>query len=145
MSYPPRLGHLVTRAVIAARLRPTVAHSHEIDEEEAQSRLERALEGRLWELLLDATWAALNEKKRVPDPDALLEKIAGTMKDRPLKPGRQAKDLNPAFSAFLVLIDLEAGTASDAARKVLESAQGEQMKKLGLAEAGRYLAGELTR
>ena len=144
MSYPPRLGHLVTRAVMAARLRPTFAGSHEIDEEEAQERLERALSGRLWELLLETTWDALNDKKRKSDPDAVLERVAGTLKDRPLKPGRIAKQ-NPAFSAFLVLIDLEAGTASDAARKVLESAQGEAMKQQGLAEAGRFLANELVK
>ena len=144
MSVPPRLGHLVTRAVMAARLRPTFAATHEIDEEEAQERLERALAGRLWELLLVTTWDALNDKKRKVDPEGLLEKIAGTLKDRPLKPGRVAK-LNPAFSAFLVLVDLEAGMASDAARKVLESAQGEVMKQQGLAEAGRFLAAELVK
>jgi hypothetical protein len=145
MSYPPRLGHLVTRAVVAAKLRPTFAESHEIDDEEAQERLERALSGSLWELLLESAWAALNDKKRAADPDALLEKIAGTMKDRPLKPGRLMKELTPAMSAFLLLIDFETGTASDAARKVLESAQGAQMKKLGLVEGGRFLANELAR
>ena len=61
-----------------------------------------------------------------------------------LRPGRVAM-LNPAFSAFLVVIDLEAGTASDAARKVLESPQGEAMKKEGLAHAGRFLANELVK
>jgi hypothetical protein len=144
MSYPPRLGHLVTRAVMAARFRPTFASSHEIDEDEAQERLERALAGRLWELLLESTWEALNDKKRKVDPDEVLERIAKTLKDRPLKPGRVAT-LNPAFSAFLVVIDLEAGTAGDAARKVLESAQGEVMKQQGIAHAGRFLANELVK
>ena len=50
-----------------------------------------------------------------------------------------------AMSAFLLLIDFETGTASDAARKVLESAQGAQMKKLGLVEGGKFLANELAR
>jgi len=67
------------------------------------------------------------------------------MKDRPLKPGRELKELSPAMSAFLILIDFETGTASDAARKVLESPQGTQMKKMGLVEGGRFLANELTR
>ena len=141
MSYPPRLGHLVTRGVMAARFRATFAESHEIDEEEAHERLERAFAGRLWELLLEATWNALSDKKRAVDPEAIVEKIARTLKDRPLRPGKAAK-LGPAFSAFLVMIDLEAGMASDAARKVLESAQGEAMKQAGLAEAGRFLAAE---
>jgi len=144
MSYPPRLGHLVTRGVMAARFRPTYAQSHEIDEDEAQDRLERAFGGRLWELLLETTWDALNDKKRAVDPEKVLERIAGTLKDRPLRPGKQAT-LNPAFSAFLVLIDLEAGTASDAIRKVLESPQGEAMKQQGLAAAGKFLAAELVK
>lgn len=144
MSYPPRLGHLVTRAVVAAKFRPLFATSHEIDENEAQERLERALAGRLWELLLDTAWFALTDKKREVDEAAMLEKIAKTLKSRPLRPGRDAT-LNPSFSAFLVMIDLEAGMASDAARKVLESPQGEAMKKAGLTEAGRFLAAELTR
>jgi hypothetical protein len=144
MSFPPRLGHLVTRAVVAARLRPTFASSHEIDEEEGQERLERALAGGLWELLLDSTWAALNDEKRTIDEAALLEKIARTLKDRPLRPGKVAT-LSPQFSAFLVVIDLEAGMASDSARKVLESPQGEAMKKAGLIEAGKFLAHELVK
>ena len=144
MSYPPRLGHLITRAVMAARFRPTFAASHEIDEDEAQDRLERALRGGLWELLLESTWFALTDKKRQVDTDDVLNRIAKTLKDRPLRPGRVAT-LNPEFSAFLVVIDLEAGTASDAARKVLDSPQGEQMKKLGLAHAGRFLANELVK
>ena len=53
--------------------------------------------------------------------------------------------MNPAFSAFLLVIDLEAGMASDAARKVLESPQGTAMKQQGLIEAGRFLADELAR
>lgn len=144
MSYPPRLGHLLTRAVMAARFRPTFASSHEIDEDEAQDRLVRALAGNLWEVLLDSTWFALTDKKRAVDPDDALDRIAKTLKDRPLRPGRVAM-LGAEFSAFLVVVDLEAGTASDAARKVLESPQGEAMKKLGIAHAGRFLANELVK
>jgi hypothetical protein len=144
MNHPSRLGHLVTRAVAAAKLRPTYAENHHIDEDEAQDRLERALRGHLWEVLLDATWAALNEKKRPQDEAAVLERVAEKLKDRPLKPGRPWK-MTPPASAFMVLIDLEAGVASDAARKVLESAEGERMTTAGIAEAGRQLAHELTR
>lgn len=141
---PPRLGHLATRPIMVARLRPTFAKHHEIDEEEAEVRLQRALKGRLWELLLTTTWEALNDKKRKPPADAILERVAESLKERAYRPGRQAK-VTPAFSAFLVLVDLEAGTASDAARKVLESSAGEVMKQLGLAEAGRFLAEEFVR
>ena len=144
MNHPPRLAHLATRAVLAAKLAPTYATAHNVDDDEAREQLERALRGSLWERLLDATWEAmLGDTKRLSD-EALVEKVAGTLKDRPLKPGRPAA-LSPAWSAFLVLADLEAGTASDAARRVLESAEGQRKAAEGLAEVGRFLAKELTR
>jgi hypothetical protein len=148
MRFPPRLGHLATRRVVAAKLWPTFAEMHDIDEQEALQRLERALAGRLWEDLLEATWSALleknkNRKKRL-DEDALLEKVAGALKERPFRAGRVAKP-TPALSAFLVLADLEAGTLSDAARRALETPAGRQRTTEGLAEAGRFLADELTR
>lgn len=144
MAFPPRLGHLATRKVVAAKLVPTYAESHFVDEEEARQRLERALEGSVWEELLDATWSALTSKKTRLDEAGLLEKIAGTLKDRPLRPGKVAKQ-SPAWSAFLIRLDLEAGTASDMARRVLESEEGRQKAQQGLLEAGAHLAAELTR
>jgi hypothetical protein len=144
MNHPPRLAHLATRAVIAARLAPTYALAHNVDDDEALQQLERALKGPLWERLLDSAWEAmLGDTKRLSE-EALVEKVAGTLKDRPLKLGRAAT-LTPAWSAFLVLADLEAGTASDAARRLLESAEGQRRAAEGLAEVGRYLAKELTR
>ncbi|HVE83034.1 MAG TPA: hypothetical protein VND93_09320 [Myxococcales bacterium] len=144
MNHPPRLGHLATRAVIAARLAPTYAQAHNVDDDEAREQLERALRGSLWERLLDAAWAALLGSAKRLTEEGLLEKVAGTLKDRPLKPGRVAA-VNPAWSAFLVLADLEAGTASDAARRVLESAEGQRRAQEGIEEVGRFLAGELGR
>lgn len=144
MNHPPRLAHLATRAVIAARLAPTYAKAHNVDDDEAREQLERALRGSLWERLLDSAWEAmLGGTKRLSD-EALVEKVAGTLKERPLRPGRPAA-MNPAWSAFLVLADLEAGTASDAARRVLESAEGQKKAAEGLVEVGRFLAQELTR
>ncbi len=144
MNHPPRLGHLATRAVIAARLAPTYAKAHNVDEDEAREQLERALRGSLWERLLDEAWKAMLAGTKRLSEDALVEKVAGTLKDRPLRPGRTAT-LGPVWSAFLVLADLEAGTASDAARRVLESPEGQKKAAEGLAEAGRFLAAELTR
>jgi len=144
MNHPPRLAHLATRAVMAAKLGPTYAKAHNVDDDEAREQLERALRGSLWERLLDVTWEAMvGGTKRLSD-EALVEKVAGTLQDRPLKAGRPAA-LNAAWSAFLVLADLEAGTASDAARRVLESAEGQRKAAEGLAEVGRFLAKELTR
>jgi hypothetical protein len=144
MSYPPRLSHLATRAVVVAKLVPTYAQAHNIDEDEASQRLSAALAGRMLPELLEATWTAMRGKAKRLTDDGLLEKVATTLGDRPLRPGRVAP-LSPAWSAFLVLTDLAAGTASDAARRVMESDEGRRRGEEGLAEAGRFLAAELTR
>jgi hypothetical protein len=94
--------------------------------------------------LLEASWEALTGKAKRLDDNGLLEKVAQTLGDRPMRAGRMAQ-LNPAWSAFLVLADLEAGTASDMARRVLETEEGQKKSREGLAEVGRYLAAELTR
>jgi hypothetical protein len=144
MRFPPRLGHLATRPVVAAKLRPTYAQTHQIDEEEAEQRLSQALRGPLWEDLLALTWECLQGKTQRLNEEGLLEKVAQALKDRPLRPGRVVEP-TPALSAFWVLLDLEAGTASEVARRVLESPEGRKHVQMGLAEAGRFLAGELIR
>ncbi len=143
-TYPPRLGHLATRAVVVAKLAPTYAQAHRLDDEEAAQRISAALSGRLLPQLLEATWEALKGKTKRLNEEGLLEKVATTLSERPLRPGRAAP-LTPAWSAFLVVADLEAGTASDAARRVMESEEGRKRAQEGLAEAGRFLAAELTR
>ncbi len=144
MAYPPRLAHLATRPVVVAKLIPTYARAHHIDEDEAAQRLSAALQGRLLPWLLEEAWTAMRGKSKRLTDEGLLEKVATTLKDRPTRPGRVA-ELNPAWSAFLVLADLEAGTASEAARRVMESPEGRERGQAGLAEVGRFLAAELTR
>ncbi|MFT3839360.1 MAG: hypothetical protein QM723_20420 [Myxococcaceae bacterium] len=53
--------------------------------------------------------------------------------------------MSAGWSAFLVLIDLDAGLASDSARRILESEEGKRRLADGVAEAGRFLATELLR
>ena len=144
MRYPPRLGHLATRPVVVNRLVPTYAKAHQIDEQEASQRLTRALAGPIWEDLLAATWEAMKGRVKRLDEQQLLEKVATTLEERPLRYGR-AMDTNPAWSAFMMLLDLEIGTAGDAARRVMESEQGRKMIAAGLAEAGQFLATEFTK
>ncbi|PTL83969.1 hypothetical protein [Vitiosangium sp. GDMCC 1.1324] len=144
MAFPPRLAHLATRSVVAAKLTPTYARAHHIDENEAAQRLSTALQGRLLTSLLEEAWLAMRGKSKRLTDEGLLEKVATTLRDRPMRPGRVAEP-TPAWSAFLVLLDLEAGTASEAARRVMESPEGRQRAQDGLAEAGRFLAAELTR
>ncbi len=144
MRYPPRLGHLATRPVMVNRLVPTYARAHQIDEQEASQRLSRALAGQLWEDLLAATWEAMKSRVKRLDEQRLLEKVFATLEDRPLRYGR-AVEITPAWSAFMMMLDLEIGTAGDAARRVMESEQGRKMIGAGLAEAGMFLATELTK
>ncbi|NMO22903.1 hypothetical protein HG543_49805, partial [Pyxidicoccus fallax] len=82
MSYPPRLAHLATRAVVVAKLVPTYAQAHRIDEEEAAQRLSSVLAGRMLPSLLDATWAAMRGKSKRLTDDGLLEKVATTLGER---------------------------------------------------------------
>lgn len=146
MRYPPRLSHLCTRPVLVSKLVPTYALAHHLDDEEARLRLDRALTGALREDLLAATWDALVGGTKRLKEEGLLEKVAKSLQDRPERPGRVVDtEKNPAWSAFLILTDVHAGTASDAARRVLESAEGQKMAKMGLDEVGKFLAKELTR
>lgn len=143
-SYPPRLSHLATRAVLVAKLRPSFAAAHTLSDEEAAERLGQALSGPFWAELLSAAWSEMKVLKPRLSEGELLDRVAQTLAQRPLRPGRKVA-LNAAWSAFFVLADLRANVVSDAARRVMESAQGSKMAQAGLTEAGRYLAGELLR
>lgn len=145
MKAPPRLAHLATRAVVTRKLAPTYALAHRVDQEEAEIRLSRALGGRLLEELLDATWTAIRATSVRLKDEELLEKMAESVKNRGLRPGRAAAEIGPGWSAFLVLADLEAGIASEMARRVFETEEGRRKAALGLAEAGSHLARELLR
>jgi hypothetical protein len=144
MAFPPRLAHLATRPVVVAKLVPTYARAHHIDEEEAVTRLSQALQGTLLTSLLEEAWSTLRGKSKRLDDEGLLEKVATTLRDRPQRPGRVV-EVTAGWSAFLVLADLSVGTASEAARRVMESPEGRQRGQEGLAEVGRFLAAELTR
>lgn len=144
MPYPPRLSHLATRAVVVARLAPTYAAAHRLDEEEARIRLDAALRGELLPRLLEATWTALQAGTKRLKEEGLLEKVARSLAERPLRPGRVVEP-TAGWSAFLVLADLAAGTASEAARRVMETDEGRRRAQAGLAEVGVHLARELTR
>jgi hypothetical protein len=144
MRYPPRLAHLATRAVVVAKLLPTYAAAHSLDDEEAQSRLDAALSGSLLEDLLAATWTSLLGGTKRLEEDGLLQKVAKSLADRPLRPGRTV-ETTTGWSAFLVLADLSAGTASESARRLMETDAGQTRARAGLAEVGSFLAKELTR
>src|SRR5262249_4891041 len=84
MRYPARLAHLATRAIVVAKLAPTFADAHQLDHDEAAARLGSALSGPLLDDLLAATWAALLGGTKKLDEEGLLEKVAKSLRDRPL-------------------------------------------------------------
>ena len=88
MRYPARLAHLATRAIVVAKLAPTFADAHQLDHDEAASRLGSALSGPLLDDLLAAAWQALLGGTKKLDEEGLLEKVAKSLRDRPLRPGR---------------------------------------------------------
>jgi hypothetical protein len=144
MRYPPRLAHLATRAVVVSKLTRSYSESHQLEDEESSQRLTTALNGPLLEELLAATWNTMVGQTKRLDEAGLLEKVADTLRDRPNRPGRKAKE-SAAWSAFFLQIDLAAGVASETAQRILETDQGKKVAAEGLAEVGRYLAAELTR
>ena len=143
MRFPPRLSHLATRAVVVAKLAPTYAEANSLEDEEAVIRLDRALQSPLLEDLLAACWAELRAGS-TKDEDALVQKVASSLKNRPQRPGKIAP-LTAGWSAFLVLADVHAGIASDAARRLLETEEGRKRADAGLVEVGKHLAAELSR
>lgn len=142
MRYPPRLAHLATKAVVVAKLGPTYAEAHSLEDEEGFIRMDRALTGPLLEELLAAAWTHLLADGL--DEEALLKKVASGLKNRPQRPGKIAP-MTTGWSAFLVLADVQAGTASDAAQRLLETEEGRKRGQAGLLEVGKFLAGELIR
>jgi hypothetical protein len=144
VNYPPRLAHLATRQVVIAKLSTTYARAHDIDEAEAVERLGVALTPRLLDQLLAETWTVLRSGGKRLDDAAVVEKVAKALEARPLRPGRSA-EVTAGWSAFLLVADLEAGTASDMARRALETPEGRARIEAGLREVAGFLAAELTR
>jgi hypothetical protein len=144
MRFPPRLSHLVTDSVLIARLAPSYAKAHNVDLEEARISLTTALHSDLRDDLLEATWTAVRDRAPRFTEETALEKIASSLGKRPNRQGN-VKESDARWSAFWILVDLRAGTASDTARSVLESPAGQAKVREGLADAGRFLADELAR
>ena len=144
MRYPPRLSHLATRSVVVAKLAPTYGEANSVEDEEALARLDKALQGTLLEELIAAAWTALLGANEDLDEERLVQKVASSLKKRPHRPGKVVP-VTMGWSAFMVLADMRAGIASEAAQRILESDEGKKRAAAGLAEVGRFLAAEFSR
>jgi anthranilate phosphoribosyltransferase len=144
MRYPPRFAHLLTDAVLISRLAPSYAEAHQVDDEEARLTLTTALRSELRDDLLASTWTAIRTRAPKFKEETSLDKVATSLGDRPTRPGR-VKQGNAAWSAFWIVVGLNAGTASDSARSALESEAGQAKVREGMVEVGRFLADELAR
>lgn len=144
MPHPPRLAHLATRTVLVAKLEATYAASHGVDLVEAGIRLARGLQGRVLTDLLDATWAGLRATRKRGSDEDVLELVAEHVKERGLRPAKAAQ-ITAGWSAAMVAIDVQAGTAGEGARRIIESVEGRPRVEAGLAEVGLFLAQELLR
>jgi hypothetical protein len=140
-----RLPHVLPRAELARALAATYAKAAQVDPEEAEDRLLRALAvqriaDEIYGGLSDALAAA--KGARTTD-DELMDKLSAGVQKR----GRRvrAAELTPAVSAALVSINLELGYAPEMMRNALRGEKGSALLQEGLRALGAHLVRELVR
>lgn len=144
-AYPRRLPHVLPRADLARVLAPTYAKAAQVDAEEAEDRLQRALAiQRLADELYGGIADALAEAKgpRTTEDDELDKLSAGLQKRRARV---RAAELTPAVSAVLVSINLELGYAPEMMRDALRGEKGAALLRDGVRALGAHLVRELIR
>jgi len=142
---PRRLPHVVTRADLRALLAPSYAAALDVDEEEAEERLARALERPGVADDLYRALAAGLEEARGPRTaeDALLDRVSAGISRRRAR--ARAAAATPALSAVFERLNLEIGLAPEPMRATLATERGRALLEEGLAGLGRHLAKELLR
>jgi hypothetical protein len=126
-------------------LAPTYAKAAQVDPEEAEDRLLRAL---ALQRIADETYsgisAALEEARgaRTSEDEQLDKLSAGIQKRRNRV---RAAELTPAVSAVLVSINLELGYAPEMMRDALRGEKGAALLQQGGRELGAHLVRELVR
>ena len=140
-----RLPHVLTRKDLARTLAPTYAKAAQVDAEEAEDRLLRALGNqRILDELYGGLSAALLEAKGPrTNEDELVDKLSSGVQKRR---GRvRAAELSPAVSAVLVLLNVELGQAPEMMRGALQGEKGRALLQEGLRSLGAHLVAELIR
>jgi hypothetical protein len=133
------------RADLARALASTYAKAAQVDPEEAEDRLLRALAaqriaddiyGGLSDALAEARGARTTE-------DELIDKLSAGVQKRSRRV--RAAGLTPAVSAALVSINLELGYAPEMMRDALRGEKGNALLQEGLRALGAHLVRELVR
>ena len=140
-----RLPHVLTRKDLARTLAPTYAKAAQVDAEEAEDRLLRALGNqRILDELYGGLSAALLEAKGPrTNEDELVDKLSSGVQKRR---GRvRAAELTPAVSAVLVLLNVELGQAPEMMREAIQGGKGRALLQEGLKAVGAHLVKELVR
>jgi hypothetical protein len=140
-----RLPHVLTRKDLARTLAPTYAKAAQVDAEEAEDRLLRALGNqRILDELYGGLSAALLEAKGPrTNEDELVDRLSSGVQKRR---GRvRAAELTPAVSAVLVLLNVELGQAPEMMRGALQGEKGRALLQEGLRSLGAHLVAELIR
>jgi hypothetical protein len=140
-----RLPHVLTRADLARALAPTYAKAAQVDAEEAEDRLQRALAiQRVADGVYGGISDALSEAKGArTTEDELIDKLSTGVQKRVRRV--RAAELTPGVSAALVSINLELGYAPEMMRNALETEKGRALLDEGLRELGAHLVGELIK
>jgi hypothetical protein len=144
-SYSRRLPHVLPRADLARVIAPTYAKAAQVDPDEAEDRLQRALAiQRIADELYGGISAALAEARgpRTSEDEELDKLSAGVQKRRSRV---RAAELTPGVSAVLVSINLELGHAPEMMRDALRGEKGAALLQQGVREIGAHLVRELIR
>jgi hypothetical protein len=144
-SYSRRLPHVLPRGDLARVLAPTYAKAAQVDPEEADDRLQRALGlQRIADEVYGGISAALAAARgaRTSEDEQMDKLSAGVQKRRSRV---RSAELTPAVSAVLVSINLELGYAPEMMRDALRGEKGAALLQQGVRELGAHLVRELVR
>jgi hypothetical protein len=150
------LPHVLPRADLARVLAPTYAKAAQVDEEEAEDRLQRALAiQRVADELYGGIATALEDargprtergggaRRAQHSVDAELDKLSAGLQKR--RSRVRAAELTPAVSAVLVSINLELGHAPEMMREALRGEKGAALLRDGVRAVGAHLVRELMK
>jgi hypothetical protein len=143
--FSKRLPHVLSRSDLARVLAPTYAKAAQVDVEEADDRLQRALAiQRIADDLYGGLSAALADAQgsRTTE-DELIDKLSAGVQKR--RNRVRAADLTPGVSAALVSINLELGYAPEMMRDALRGEKGAALLQDGLRALGAHLVRELVK